>query len=75
MKVLKVSLRISSILSFLLLLALGTHAQYRAGISGTVTDEQGGVVSDAKVTVGGQGKPVSPSKPLPMTRASTLLLA
>ena len=51
MKVLKVSLRISSILSFLLLLALGTHAQYRAGISGTVTDEQGGVVSDAKVTV------------------------
>ena len=51
MKVLKVSLRISSILSFLLLLALGTHAQYRAGISGTVTDRQGAVVSDAKVTV------------------------
>ncbi len=51
MKVRKVSLRISSILSFLLLLALGTHAQYRAGISGTVTDRQGAVVSDAKVTV------------------------
>jgi hypothetical protein len=51
MNVLKVSLRISSILSFLLLLALGTHAQYRAGLSGTVTDRQGGVVSNAKVTV------------------------
>ena len=53
MNVLKFSLRISSILSFLSLLALGTHAQYRAGISwdcGT-RGEQGGVVSDAKVTV------------------------
>jgi len=51
MNVLRFSLRISSILSFLLLLALGTHAPYRAGISGTVTDAQGSVVSDAKVTV------------------------
>lgn len=34
-----------------MLLALGTHAHYRAGISGTVTDAQGSVVSDAKVTV------------------------
>jgi hypothetical protein len=47
MNVLKVSLRISATLSFLLLLALGTHAQYRAGISGTVTDTQGGVVSES----------------------------
>ena len=51
MNVLRFSLRISSILSFLLLVALGTHAQYRADISGKVTDAQGGVVSDAKVTV------------------------
>ncbi len=38
-------------LTLTLLVALGTHAQYRASIQGTVVDPQGAVVSDATVTV------------------------
>ncbi len=38
-------------LALTLLIALGAHAQYRAGIQGTVSDPQGAVVSDATVTV------------------------
>jgi hypothetical protein len=38
-------------LALTLLVALGTHAQYRASIQGTVVDPQGAVVSDATVTV------------------------
>jgi Carboxypeptidase regulatory-like domain len=51
MNAFKISLRLFSTLAFLLLLAIGIRAQYRAGISGTVSDAQGGAVSDAKVTV------------------------
>jgi len=61
MNVLRFSLRISSILSFLLLLALGTHAHYRAGISGTVTDAQGGVVSERQSDCHGQGNRCLPA--------------
>jgi len=35
----------------MLLFALGAHAQFRAGVSGTVTDSSGGVVKGAKITV------------------------
>ena len=51
MNAFKLSLRVVSILTCMLLLALGTHAQYRAGIQGTVLDPQGAAVSDARVTV------------------------
>jgi Carboxypeptidase regulatory-like domain/TonB dependent receptor len=42
-----------SIITFALMLVavIGARAQYRAGISGTVVDPQGAVVSDAKVTI------------------------
>ena len=38
-------------LSLLLLAVCGAHAQYRAGIQGTVLDPQGAAVAAAKVTV------------------------
>jgi hypothetical protein len=43
--------RISISLSLLLLVACDAHAQYRAGIQGTVLDAQGAAVGDAKITV------------------------
>jgi Carboxypeptidase regulatory-like domain len=46
--------RVSITLSLLLLVVCGAHAQYRAGIQGTVLDAQGAAVSDAKVTVTAQ---------------------
>jgi hypothetical protein len=51
MSVSKLSFRVLSAFSFLLLIALTASAQYRAGIQGTVLDPQGAAVSDAKVTV------------------------
>ncbi len=51
MNAFKIFLRLFSILAFTMLLAVGTHAQYRASLSGVVQDAQSAVVSDAKVTV------------------------
>src|SRR5258706_14292333 len=47
----KLCLRFVLVLSSLFLLALTTHAQYRASLRGTVTDPQGNAVVGAKVTL------------------------
>ena len=46
-------------LALMLLVVLGAHAQYRAGIQGTVLDTQGAVVGGAKVTVTAQETGIS----------------
>jgi Carboxypeptidase regulatory-like domain/TonB dependent receptor len=47
----KLSFRAILLLAWAVLFVAAAHAQYRAGISGVVTDPQGAVVTDAKVTV------------------------
>jgi hypothetical protein len=54
MSVLRVFSRITFALALILLVTSGAHAQYRAGIQGTVLDSQGAAVPGAQITVTAQ---------------------